>query len=74
MEKNEIPGPPIMFSNFVLHEQEVPFSCGPASAKMALKIPGIEVPESELRKRMWTNPLMGTLYGFLRRAYERYLM
>lgn len=73
MEKNEILGFPITFSNFALHKQETPFSCGPASAKMALEMLGIEVPESELRKRMWTNPLMGTLYGFLRRAYERYL-
>jgi ABC-type bacteriocin/lantibiotic exporter with double-glycine peptidase domain len=64
---------PKKLSGFTLHKQETPVSCGPASAKMALEILGIKISESELRKRMKTNIVLGTLYGFLRRTYERCL-
>ena len=70
MENNNIPGSSIQLSGFTPHKQETPVSCGPASVKMALEILGIKISESDLRKRMKTNPILGTLYGFLRRAYE----
>ena len=56
-----------------MHKQETLVSCGPASVKMALEILGIKISESELRKRMRTNTILGTLYGFLRNAYENCL-
>jgi len=70
MEADDVAGSLIKLSGFALHKQETPFSCGPASAKMALETLGIGVSEAELRKRMKTNPILGTLYGLLRRAYE----
>ena len=73
MGKNEIHNCPVMLSEFSLQKQETPFSCGPAAAKMALEIMGIKVPEAELRKRMWTNSILGTLPGLLSRAYQSYL-
>jgi hypothetical protein len=73
MHEDNIAGPPIKLSGFTLHKQETPVSCGPASVRMALEILGIKISEPELRKRMRTNPVLGTLYGFLRKTYERCL-
>jgi hypothetical protein len=73
MGNDTIAGSPIKLSGFSLHKQETPVSCGPASAKMALEILGVRISEPELRKRMKTNAVFGTLYGFLRREYERCL-
>jgi len=73
MDENKTSGSAITLSGFELHKQETPFSCGPASTKMALEIMGIKVAESDLRRLMRTNSMTGTLYGFLKRAYERCL-
>jgi hypothetical protein len=73
MGKSAIPKSLIMLPEFALHKQETPCSCGPAATKMALEILGIKVPESELRKRMWTNSLLGTPPSLLARAYQGYL-
>jgi hypothetical protein len=73
MEKGAVPKSLIMLPEFTLHKQETPFSCGPAAAKMALEIMGIKVPEFELRKKMWTNSVLGTLPTLLARAYQDYL-
>jgi len=62
-----------MLSGFTLHKQETPVSCGPASAKMALEIMGIDVSEAELRMRMKTNRFMGTMLRPLRKVYKHYL-
>ena len=70
MGVNNTGGSATVLTGFTLHKQETPVSCGPASAKMALQILGIEVPEAELRRRMRTNSLVGTPTGFLRRGYQ----
>lgn len=73
MKDEEMSDSQIRLSNFALHKQETPFSCGPASTKIALETQGIKITESELRKRMRTNSFTGTLYGALRRAYQQCL-
>ncbi|HUT54144.1 MAG TPA: C39 family peptidase [bacterium] len=58
---------------FPLHKQETPYTCGPASLRMALEFLGHPLPEKEIARAMGTLSLTGTSPFGMHLAANHYL-
>ncbi len=67
------PKGPILLANFPVHQQETPYTCGPAAARMVLEFLGHPMPEKDLAQAMKTNRLVGTSNGMMARGLNQYL-
>jgi hypothetical protein len=62
-----------LLNGFPVRKQETPYTCGPASVRMALEFLGHRIIEEEIAEKMGTSRRFGTSHGRLKRAYNKYL-